>query len=117
MRQQATLTRSCEVDADKSTEDVEKLTEAETGQWRILTEDRIYVVDLDRRTVMGALRADAGPVSNERLLSLRALHVCWVGDPGFWTMNTTGASPRVEYWFVTAVIEKITRLPATPDDE
>jgi hypothetical protein len=111
MRQQTTPTRSYEVDADEPTEDVEKLTEADTGRWRILTEDRIYIVDLDRRTVVGALRADAGLLANERLLSLRALHVCWVGDPGFWTMNTTGSSSRVEYWFVTAVIEKITRLP------
>jgi hypothetical protein len=100
-----------EMDAGGQAHEVDKLTEAQTGRWRVITEDTVYIVDLDKRTVTSELRSDASDGSRKNRMSLRTLHICWVGDPGFWTMNPTGPSPKVDYyWVVTTVIKKITQM-------
>jgi hypothetical protein len=92
--------------------EVQKLTGSETGRWQVTTEDAVYVIDLDEQTVTKSAMPNTAPGANERGLSLRALHVCWVGDLGFWTMKPDGPSPTIEYyWYLTTVIHQITRLP------
>lgn len=92
--------------------EVPKLTGSETGRWQVTTDDAVYVIDLDERTVTKAATLNTVPGANERSLPLRALHICWVGDLGFWTMNPDWPSPTIEYyWYLTAVVQKITRLP------
>jgi hypothetical protein len=92
-------------------DEVQKLTDAQTGRWRVLTDDRLYIVDLDKRTVTSEPRPDTSDGPTEGAMPLRNLHICWVGDTGFWTINTTGSSPSVEYyWLVTAVIRHIAQL-------
>jgi hypothetical protein len=103
------------MDPGEPAEEVEKLTGADTGQWQVTTEDERYTIDLDEWTVTKAPAAYRTPGVNERQLPLRALHICWVGDPGFWTMRPDWPRPTIEYyWYVTTVTTKISRLPPDP---
>lgn len=100
------------MDVGEPGEEVERLTGSETGRWQVTTEDGVYVIDLDERTVTKAASPDATPGANERRLTLRALHICWVGDLGFWTMNPDWRSPTIQYyWYLTPMVQKIMRLP------
>jgi hypothetical protein len=101
-------------------DEVDSLRDSETGRWLITTEDSVYIVDLDERYIKKALKADSVPSANERRLPLQTLHVCRVGDPGFWTMKPDWPSPTVEYyWYVTADVQRIRRLQTgeAHDDE
>jgi hypothetical protein len=78
----------------------------------VLTRDHLYTVDLSEMTVTPFPAPKTKHRPRDGLLPLRSLVICWVGDPGYWTMNPDWPSPTIPfYWYLTSEIEKIRRLP------
>jgi len=97
--------------------EVQKLTGSERGRWHVLTRDHLYTVDLSEMTVTPFPAPKTKHRPGDGLLSLRSLVICWVGDPGYWTMNPDSQSPTIPfYWYLTSEIDKIRRLPDGHED-
>lgn len=98
--------------ATDPTDDVQELTGSETGRWRVFTRNSSHVFDLDAGTVTRIPGPKAWPGANDRPRPIRSIESCKVGDRGYWTMQTDGWSPSIDYWWhLTSVIQKIVREP------
>lgn len=95
--------------------EVDRLTGAEGGQWRIWTQGSSHILDLhldlDQMTVTRVPGAGRPPSINDTTRPLRTVGACRVGERGAWTMHSDGRSDTVDfYWHYTSEIRNIERL-------
>lgn len=91
--------------------EVDRLTGAEGGLWRIWTQRSSHILDLDQMTVTRVPGAGRPPSINDTTRPLSTLGACRVGERGAWTMHTDGRSDIVAfYWHYTSEIRSIERL-------
>jgi hypothetical protein len=109
---------------DESPVTVEKLTDTDGGRWQVTTRTSIYLIDLDRRTVMRipgtswehGIRGGrvvyyvATLEGDRRSLPLARLHTCVVGRDMHLITREAG-EPRLR---TSTPVREIRRLPTPP---
>jgi hypothetical protein len=98
-----------------SDDEIDELTEDDTGRYRVHAHSSYHDFDLDLRTVTRFRGPTAPLTTNDCQRTLRTIAECKIGRFGRWTMSSSGYLDPIDYfWQQTSIIRKIERLD---DDE
>src|SRR5690625_1036138 len=101
---------------DRVTEDLDELTDHDTGSWVVHTENSRYLIDLDSRTCT-RLPNLPGRIQELRRdgeeLPLRRIDQCRFGEPGALLLDVRGDG--ISTLRVTSIVRRITRAHASEE--